>query len=114
MNSATESKMFDAILSATRNKTLRWKKKSDGCYHVIGVIDIVIREVCPLIAGDTETAGVQAFEIELNRVILTFWNGTDGHKKVIQVLGAGLPEFGEHSKGISAQIIEAIAQLNTR
>jgi hypothetical protein len=114
MNAANELEMLAAILSATKNGALVWRQESPGRYEATGIIDIVVQEICPLVAGDTDTAGVQAFQIEVNRLILTYWSGTGGCEKLFEILAAGLPELADHASLSSLQIGEVIKRLNEK
>jgi hypothetical protein len=109
-----EMKMLEAILVATQNGTLIWKQPGPGEYHGAGPVEVVIREICPLIAGDPETAGVQAFELDAGGVGPMFWSGTAGCEKIREILAAGLPSWGEHFRSINKKMSDVIEKLEKR
>jgi hypothetical protein len=105
--------MLRAILRATRDGRLRWTKPFPQQYLAKGPVEVTIREIAPLIAGESETAGTQAFEVNVNGLIETFWTGTPGCDLVGDILAAGLPEWADHREGISNQVGEIIKRLGS-
>src|SRR5947208_3330319 len=91
-----ETKMLEAILAATQKGTLIWEKLGPNDYMATGPVEVRIRAICPLIAGDPETAGVQAFELDAGGVGTMHWSGTSGSEKIREILSAGLPSWGDH------------------
>lgn len=110
MNGPDEIEILRTLLIATQKGKLVWEQSSAGEYLGTGPMTVVIKEVCPLVAGDPETVGVQAFELEVGRMFLYFWSGTPGIYLIQQILAAGLPDWDDHSQDMKAlrkRVIEA-------
>lgn len=105
-----EVEMLEAILLATQNSSLVWEQSDPGQYRGKGPMEVMITELSPLFAGDTETLGVQALQLEVNGLILTYWSGTSGCEKIRQIIYAGIPHCAHHGD-VTAERIRQVIDL---
>ena len=72
---------------------------------------MLVVQVTPLIAGDPETAGPQAFEVTAGTVCFYVWDGSVGCELVRQILSAGLASWADHSGRIDRETRRMIQKL---
>jgi hypothetical protein len=114
MKSTDKTDLLEAILVATRDGILNWKQEGPGEYTGTGAVRMTIREIAPLIAGNPETAGTQAFELEVNSMIFTFWSGTSGCDKIGEILAAALPIWSESRALADQRLRDVVGRLRKK
>lgn len=90
--------------AATKNGRLLWIKAAPEHYVASGSITVSVRLLTPILAGDPETEGPQAFQVNIDNVTMTFWDGTVGASVVREILSAGLKEWRTHAKLIESNM----------
>ena len=103
--------LLQAILDATRGRSLTWRQVGPEEFEASGPVKIRVVQLTPLIAGDPETAGPQAFQMEAGGVCLYLWDGTVGCELVRQILSAGLELWAVHTKLIDKETKRMIQKL---
>lgn len=108
---STIDAMLEAILSATRDGRLVWTQSCPQEYLGKGPVEVIIREVAPLVDDDPETVGTQAFELTVNSWINYFWSGTTGGDLIVEILAAGFPQWAHHKATGTKHMNEIIKKL---
>jgi hypothetical protein len=111
MKTPNQIVMLEAVLRATKEGILTWHKLDAREYLGKGPIKVTIREITPLLAGETDTCGVQAFQVEINNLIITCWDGSPGCEVIRHILAAGLAEWSEHLELTDKRIEEVVKML---
>lgn len=110
-NTDLTEKMLRSVLAAIRKGTLRWSQYAPDQFHSTGALAIEIRQITPLIAGDTETAGPQAFQIDVEGVCASFWAGSTGGELIAEILATGIESWAGHRANLHTRIRQAIKKL---
>jgi hypothetical protein len=103
--------LLRAILEATRRGSLKWRQAGPEEFEASGPLEIKVVQVTPLIAGETDTAGPQAFEVTAERVCFYVWDGSVGCELVRQILSAGLASWADHTGRIDRETRRMIQKL---
>jgi hypothetical protein len=110
-----EIKLLELVLEGTLDKRIRWCRNADFVWLAEEPVSVQIREICPLIAADPETAGVQAFEVRIAGHLFYYWSGTIGASLIATILtvtsGAALNESKKRVDQTRGQLLHAISQL---
>ena len=106
-----EMEILSLLLQATKSGNLQWNKTDFDCYSVSNIkTHISIKFFYPLLAGDTASEPDIA-KVTVNRLVLTFFNGTEGMNFVRRILSHGLPEWSIHLSNVEIATNEAIEIL---
>ena len=103
--------LLRTILEATRRGSLKWRQAGPEEFEAARPVKIRIVQVTPLIAGDPETAGPQAFEVTAGTVCFYVWDGSVGCELVRQILSAGLASWADHTGRIDRETRRMIQKL---
>lgn len=106
-----ELEVLMLLLKATHEGAFKWRKEGFDKYAVENAdVSISICFLYPLLADDA-TSEPDIAKVSVDRLTLTFFNGTEGMSLVRQVLSEGIAEWDDHSKNVQQVTSEAITTI---